>query len=110
VVDAQRTSSPTVTLQIDILSNIANCTPFRMENCSNGEMHVPVGSSLTSLTPYVSSTKTGTYQLHKSFARASAAQVVEAGISNDIDPSLGQAKWIKWVGNASGVITVDPKG
>ena len=111
VVQITRTPSDTESLTVDTVGNIATCTALDMSQYSGGVVHVPSGSSVTTLTPYVndSGTSTGTYVPFYDVSGGSTAIAVAASKSYEMPIALFACKWVKFVANDSGTIKVDLK-
>ncbi len=73
-----------------------------------GMVHVPSGSSITTLTWHVSTKERGTYLPAYNSAGA-VTQTVAAGRSYPIPSDLQGAAWLKMTGNASGSVGVTLK-
>jgi len=74
-----------------------------------GEIHVPSGSSLTSLTWHSSHDGT-TYVAAQDAAGSPVAQTVAAGKAYPMPAALAGCKWLKAVGNADGTVHLTLKG
>lgn len=73
-----------------------------------GMVHVPAGSSLTTLTWHVSASERGTYLPAYNSAGA-ITQTVQGGRSYPIPSDLQGANYLKITGNASGSVDVTLK-
>ena len=83
---------------------IADATPLGMDTFCGGILSVPSGSSLTSLTFYVSDTKDGTYQAFYDASNAAVTMTVAADRVYVIPVAVNSGIWVKIVGNASGTV------
>lgn len=109
VASFKRTVGDTATLTVDTVGNIASCTALDMREYAQGEIHIPAGSSVTSLVPYVCSTSTGTYTPANDEGWKALTMAVAAGQSYPVPYALSGTKFVKFTANVSGTITVDPK-
>jgi hypothetical protein len=109
VASIKRTAGTTVSLTVDTVGNIANCTVLDLREYAHGMIHVPSASSVTSLVPYVCDTSTGTYTPANDEESGAVSLTVAASKSYQFPSALSGAKYIKFTANASGTIKVDPK-
>ena len=79
------------------------------ESFETGRVHVPSGSSLTTLTWYASLEKNGTYTIARDSSNANVTSTVAAGHSYQFPSALVGARFLKIVGNAAGVVGVTLK-
>lgn len=88
-------------------SNAINYSDFE-----SGMVHIPDGSSLTSLTWYVSSSENGTYLPARNtieMGSGPTSHVVSDGNAYPIPNNLRGARFLKIVGDAAGVVGVTLK-
>lgn len=87
---------------------VANSDEISYGEFSAGEVFVPTGSSITTLTWHVAQTAGGTY-LAAYNASGAIAQTVAAGRAYPIPSDLAGARFLKGTGNAAGSIGLSLK-
>ena len=86
-------------------TSVANSDEISYGEFSCGEVHIPAGSSITTLTWHVAQEAGGTY-LPAQDATGAVAQTVAHTKSFPIPEALKGARFLKAVGNAAGEIGV----
>tara|TARA_Y100000401_G_scaffold107187_1_gene101327 strand:+ start:857 stop:1180 length:324 start_codon:yes stop_codon:yes gene_type:complete len=92
-----------VITSLGVDSSLADSASIVFKGFTKGVMLVPSGSSINTLTYYVSSTQGGTYiQLYNSSGAVSTT--VAAGRAYPMPSEVEGAAFLKLVGNADGVV------
>jgi hypothetical protein len=93
---------------VDVATSAAGSDVISYGDFEKGMVHVPAGSSLTTLTWHVSSSEGGTY-LPANNASGAITQTVTGGNAYPIPSDLVGARFLKITGNAAGVVGVTLK-
>jgi hypothetical protein len=105
----RRESNVPSSVTVDTSGNIANCTVISYGDWAGGSVDVPAASSLTTLTWYKCSTRSGTYLPAYDGLGNAVTSAVGASESVPIPNTLFGAQYLKIVGNAAGTVTVSLK-
>ena len=89
---------------VNSAGSLASASYIPMCNYAGGIFSIPTGSSITTLTFYVSDKSDGTYQALYSSAGAAVSVTVAADKSYVQDVSLNVAPYVKIVANAAGTV------
>lgn len=87
-------------VNLAVTDDLATTQALRMSDQTSGTVRVPTGSSLTTLTWYISETEDGTYAVFDD-AGTSGAQTVEGGKAYSLPAALASVAWAKAVGNVA---------
>ncbi len=104
-------SSRVITLNdsVSVETTVASCTEIPYEKASGGQLYIPAGSGLTSLTWHAAENDGATYLPAHNEAGSAVTQVVAAEKSYPIPVALFGCAALKVVGNTSGTIKVVTK-
>ena len=94
---------------VSVDTAVANSSSINFDSFASGMVHVPVGSSLTTLTWHASTKIDGAYLAAEDAASAAVTQTVAAGQAHPIPVALNGARFLKITGNAAGVVSVTLK-
>lgn len=104
----------TVLSSVTVDSTLADCKAIPFAGASCGRIHVPTGSSITSLTFYDSPTESGTFIASYDDTATTPVAIALTGLSAaksyPIPAKMFGAAYIKLVGNADGVVDIVIKG
>ena len=97
---------------VAVTASLATTGQIPYHDMSGGRVHIPAGSSITSLTWYDATDLGGTFLAAYDSAATPAAitQTVSAEKSYPIPVDLFGARVLKVVGNAEGTVTISLKG
>ena len=90
-------------------TSAANSDAVEFEAFETGGVHIPTGSSLTTLTWYTSLTKNGGYTIVRDGSNNNVTSTVAADYNYQFPSALTGARFVKIVGNAAGVVGVTLK-
>lgn len=97
---------------VDVATSVPGSDAIHYGDFESGMVHIPDGSSLTSLTWYVSSSENGTYLPAVNtieMGSGPTSHVVSDGNAYPIPNNLRGARFLKIVGDAAGVVGVTLK-
>jgi hypothetical protein len=94
---------------VTVATAVANSQPINYGGFASGMVHVPAGSSLTTLTWHACLTEDGTYIAAEDAASAAVTQTVAASQAHPIPAALAGARFLKVTGNAAGTIGITLK-
>lgn len=97
-----------VPLTLSITTSLATTPEIPFSDQIVGQLYIPAGSSITSLTWYAAPNYDATYLVAYD-AGTNGAQTVAAGRSYKIPVELAGARYLKAVGDAAGTIYVSLK-
>lgn len=93
---------------ITVATAVANSQTIGYGPFASGMVHVPTGSSITTLT-WHASVDDSTYEAAEDSASAAVTQAVAGGQAHPIPAALAGAKYIRATANAAGTIGVTLK-
>ena len=95
-----------------VATSIGSCGAIEAAKYAGGMVHVPSGSSITELQPYVSDAEDGTYTpVYKWDDNSQVKATVAAGRSYAWPDEIYAARWLKFLDPInSGTITISRKG
>jgi hypothetical protein len=96
-------------INVALVANIADSTAINIGDFEFGMVHIPSGSSLTTLTWHSSTKIDGAYLAAEDASSAAVTQTVAAGQAHPIPAALSGARFVKITGNAAGVVGVTLK-
>jgi hypothetical protein len=94
---------------LDVGSTLAASDAIIYGDFERGMVHIPSGSSLTTLTWYSSISEAGVYLAAYTESNSAITTTVAAGRSYPIPEALAGARFLKITGNAAGVVGVTLK-
>lgn len=96
---------------VSVGTDAADSKAIPVENHASFTVHVPAGSSITSLSVYSATSENGNYLPLKDAAKAAAAITdLTAGEAYQLPISTFGLAWMKLVGDAAGVVDLVMKG
>jgi hypothetical protein len=94
----------------DITTAIGTTKAIPYGDCNQGQVYVPSGSAITSLTWHVCYAEGGTYvAAYDNGTPSAVVQTVAAGQGHPIPAALAGARWLKAVGDEAGTIYLTMK-
>lgn len=96
---------PSVTIGTTVAESVA----IDFSSSETGRVHIPAGSSLTTLNWHASLTEHGVYTQVRDGSNANVTSTVEAGFNYAFPAALIGARFVKIVGNAAGVAGITMK-
>lgn len=95
---------------VTVATAVASSEEIKYGGFAFGEIYIPTGSSITSLTWYTASENGGTYMAAYDEDGVAVTQTVSAAKAYPIPTALAGCKAIKAEGDAAGVMDVVMKG
>lgn len=96
---------PAVTIGTTVAASVA----IDFSSSETGRVHIPAGSSLTTLNWYASLTDNGVYTQVRDGSNADVTSTVAAGFNYAFPAALIGARFVKIVGNAASVAGITMK-
>ena len=94
---------------VTIGTTVAASAAIDFSSSETGRVHIPTGSSLTTLNWYASLTDDGVYTQVRDGSNADVTSTVAAGFNYAFPAALIGARFVKIVGNATGVAGITMK-
>jgi hypothetical protein len=94
---------------VAVATSVASSEAINFSDFETGRVHVPSGSSLTTLTWHASLEENGDYTQVRDSLNANVTSTVAAGYNYQFPVSLTGARFVKITGNAAGVVGVTLK-
>lgn len=90
-------------------TSVATSDPIAFGDFVDGMVHIPAGSSITTLTWHASTERAGTYLAAEDASSTAITQTVAASQAHPIPTALRGARFLKITGNAAGTVGVSLK-
>lgn len=94
---------------VSLNTAIGTTAEFSYGDFRDGFVIVPTGSSVTSLTYWVSGSSGGTYIAAHDASGTAITQTVAGAKAYALPAALAGARWVKIVSNAAGTVTITAK-
>ena len=94
------------TLSVDMDTVLADAQVIPFGHASGGEVRIPAGSSITSITWYSCDTTEGTFLACYDAANAAVTQTVAASRAHSLPADLVGRSFLKGVTNADGTVDI----